>query len=248
MASRNVGPVSLPVPGWAIPPGLPASPPPIDYSKLLDKLLPPSDGEDMTRLRTGLVDAVNSDGTVNVGISGLVVPNVPRLAGAPMVAGTIVNILVWRGGLLVIGPTSVGPAPLVPVSIHTAACTSDTTGGLTVTDITGMTFNFTTTVANQIMVANLVIDWAPNPANTSVYTAYLNLDGVDISSPQVVADVPTSGASSGAGRRSGVQQYKITIASAGNHTLKGRVIRTGSGVILVKATHSTLFGTLYAPR
>jgi hypothetical protein len=217
----------------------------IDYQKLLAKLMPEPGGEDVARMRVGIVDAVNADGTVNLGIAGIIVPSIARLANAPMVAGTVVNVISYRGSLLILGPSASSANTLVQVSTHQVACTVDTTGALspTFTDITGMTFGFVTTKPNAIVMASLVIDWEPNATNASNYGAFVNLDGTDVTSPQAIAENPTAGVDSG--RRSGVQNYRLTVAAAGNHTLKGRCTRiNGTGVILVKATHSTLTATV----
>lgn len=81
----------------------------IDYTSLLDKLTPQRDGEPPTHLRTGTVAAVNSDGTVDITMSGgALVPDVPRLDSAHVAVGTVVQMLSFRGALLVLGPTSAG--------------------------------------------------------------------------------------------------------------------------------------------
>ncbi len=82
----------------------------MDYTKLLAKLIPEAGGEDVLRLRVGVVDAVNTDGTVDVGISGLVIPDVPRLAEASVQAGAVVQLLSFRGSLIVIGQAAVSDA------------------------------------------------------------------------------------------------------------------------------------------
>lgn len=80
----------------------------IDYSKIKKKLNPKPDGEDVLRLRVGVVTAVNSDGTLDVTISGVTVTGVYRLSDSPVTVGAIVQILSYRGSLLAIGPTATG--------------------------------------------------------------------------------------------------------------------------------------------
>lgn len=77
-----------------------------DPTKLLSKLLPDVGGEDVVRMRTGIVDAVNADGTVDLGIAGIIVPDIPVLQGAYAGAGAVVNVISFRGSLLVIGGTT----------------------------------------------------------------------------------------------------------------------------------------------
>jgi hypothetical protein len=84
----------------------------IDYTKLSRKLIPPKDGEPVTHLRTGVVDAVNSDGTVNLMMSsGVIVPNVPKLASAYTPDGSVVQVISLRGSLLVLGAVGNPTAP-----------------------------------------------------------------------------------------------------------------------------------------
>lgn len=77
----------------------------IDYTRLLERLIPDPGGEDKLRLRTGVIDEVNADGTVDVVISGVTVTNVPVLANAMVMADMVTQILSYRGSLLVIGST-----------------------------------------------------------------------------------------------------------------------------------------------
>lgn len=243
MANRTVGPISAPVQGvprWALPPSAPPQSP-IDFSKLLDKLLPPPDGEDMARVRTGIVDAVNTDGTVDVGISGLVVPDVPRLAGAPMVAGTVVNILVWRGGLLVLGPSGSGAASLRVAGTFFAAATNDLSVSTSVQSMTGCTFNFTTYKADAVLEVDLVVDFDPTDNVAALGIGYIQLDSTDITSSQALfANYANQN-----GRNTAPQNYSVAVASPGPHTMTARVIKSGSGLLTAKAGHTTIRGRLY---
>ena len=80
-----------------------AAPSAIDYTKLLAKLDPQPGGEDTARMRTGIVDAVNSDGTVDLAISGIIVPSVPRVNSLVVAENTVVQVISYRGSLLVLG-------------------------------------------------------------------------------------------------------------------------------------------------
>ena len=76
----------------------------MDYTALLKKLTPDQDGEPHTRLRTGVVDAVNANGTLDILMSGgIIVPGVPKLATAYAPPGATVQMISSRGSLLVIG-------------------------------------------------------------------------------------------------------------------------------------------------
>jgi hypothetical protein len=78
----------------------------IDFTKLLDRINPEPDGEDFLKLRTGVVSSVNANGTLDVTISGLTIPNLPKLAGVSVPVNAVVQILSLRGSLLVIGAVS----------------------------------------------------------------------------------------------------------------------------------------------
>ena len=81
----------------------------IDYTSLLKKLSPDRDGEPHIHLRTGTVAAVNADGTLDITMSsGALIPDVPRLDSAYVAVGTVVQMLVFRGSMLVLGPSSAG--------------------------------------------------------------------------------------------------------------------------------------------
>ena len=123
----------------------------IDYTKLLAKLNPEPGGEDVLRLRTGVVSAVNSDGTVNVAISGVVIPHVPRLAGTILSAASNVQVLSYRGSLLVLDAVArnANVLPMVDGGVVSAIpiAINDTSR-----PVTGVSFNrtFTTTPAVTI--------------------------------------------------------------------------------------------------
>lgn len=74
-----------------------------NLTKLKKKLIPEPDGEDVLRLRSGVVSAINSDGTCDVVISGVTVPKVPRLQGAIFAVGSKVQMITYRGSMLALG-------------------------------------------------------------------------------------------------------------------------------------------------
>jgi hypothetical protein len=79
---------------------------PIDLSQIKKKIVGPQDGQDVVRLRVGTVSAVNADGTLDVTISGIVVPSVPRLRGEPLAVGEVVQLTSYRGSLMVLDSTA----------------------------------------------------------------------------------------------------------------------------------------------
>ena len=86
----------------------------IDYTKLIEKLDPEKDGQDVITLRTAIVDEVNSDGTLDIILSGIVIPNVPRLASVGAVEGDAVQVQTYRGSMLVVGTTASVSTPHLP--------------------------------------------------------------------------------------------------------------------------------------
>ncbi len=82
---------------------------PIDYTRILQGLSNDPNSEDPgLRLRTGVVTALNSTGTVDLTLGGGTVPAVPVLDGVVLAVGAVVQVLSARGTLLVIGGVSAG--------------------------------------------------------------------------------------------------------------------------------------------
>lgn len=76
----------------------------LDYTKLVEKINPERDGEPYTHLRAGTVSVVNADGTLDILMaSGVLVPSVPKLASAYVTVGDAVQMISFRGSLLVLG-------------------------------------------------------------------------------------------------------------------------------------------------
>ena len=117
-----------------------------DYTKLLSKLIPEAGGED-TALRTMVVSSVNSDGTVNLSTSGVIIPNIPRLGNAAVVVGEPVQVLTIRGSAIVLGP--IGGS-----LIDTVWNRSTSTVNITSTSVVGSGFGvaFTAPPSGTVMV------------------------------------------------------------------------------------------------
>ena len=91
----------------------------VNWTRALSKIVPVADGEDTVRWRTGIVDAINMDGTLNVAISMVIVPNIPVIAGADVQVGDKVHIVVYLGALIAIGKTGPPGSPfaLAPIAM-----------------------------------------------------------------------------------------------------------------------------------
>lgn len=116
----------------------------IDYTKLKQKLVPEPDGQDVLRLRVATVSAIGAtSGLVDITLSGVLVEDVPVLGSALFTVGSVVQVLSYRGSLLIIG--SAGPAAARPVQAS-GSITEGTTASsawvnsLTTTGIHGVAF------------------------------------------------------------------------------------------------------------
>lgn len=74
-----------------------------DWTRIVDNILPDAGAEDTLRMRTGTIDVLNSDGTADVVVSGIVVPDLPVVDGAVVVSGDTVMLISYRGQLIVLG-------------------------------------------------------------------------------------------------------------------------------------------------
>lgn len=112
---------------------------PIDYTKLRRKLAPESQigGDPGLQIRVGTIAAINSDGTVTLTFSGVNVPGVNVLSGAIFGVGSVVQVLSFRGSMLVLGASGQGDH-----AERTIVKSGDQTwtANATLADVTG--FNF----------------------------------------------------------------------------------------------------------
>jgi hypothetical protein len=92
----------------------------IDYTRLRKKLIPEPDGEPHIVMRTGTISQVNANGTVDLQMSdGTIVPGVSRLVGAYTPVGAVVQVLSFRGSLLVIGGSATNSSQVLPMQAGT---------------------------------------------------------------------------------------------------------------------------------
>lgn len=184
----------------------------IDYTKLLDALDPETDGEDPLRRRTAIVDEVNSDGTLDIILSGVIIENVPRLATVGAVEGDAVQVQTNLGSLLVVGTIASTTTPHLPASsgINNAATTgganNDTTSG-TYVDMAGTgsvtSFNFTKRYpASRLKVTSHVSMFAVTSSSNAQIG--MRIDGVDHNLFTMVATLNVHGFGSATTYLSGV--------------------------------------------
>jgi hypothetical protein len=113
----------------------------INLSKIKKKLNPEPDGQGPLRLQAATVSSIASDGTVDILLNGATVADVPVLGSARFVSGQSVQVLSYRGSLLVLGGSgkAVQPGPVVATGGNTD--TGTTTSTSYVNSLTGATNN-----------------------------------------------------------------------------------------------------------
>jgi hypothetical protein len=116
---------------------------PIDISQIKKKLVPTPDGQDELRLRTGVVDAINANGTVDIVLSGVTMTNVPVLAtGYTLTVDRAVQVATYRGSMLVLGHVTASEGDTVqPRFVGSLAVTGVVSGNVTTFTPTGAIVN-----------------------------------------------------------------------------------------------------------
>jgi hypothetical protein len=148
----------------------------LDYTKLIKKLVPEQDGEDRLRLRTAVVDDVNADGTVDILLSGILIESVPRLGSAYVEDGGQVQVLSYRGGLLVLGAVAPGPGGALVKTGTTAAIGPTAATSFSSVIPFGVTFPAAPSVhVNLAGTAGVTAQWTGR--GTSITTAGFTLFG-----------------------------------------------------------------------
>lgn len=100
----------------------------IDFTRILDKLIPEQDGPPNLTLRALTVVSVNGNGTVNlIDAGGGLQSNVGSISPSRLTAGMKVQVLTGRGVMLILGPTGT-PASSAWVPTLTATTTPPTLG------------------------------------------------------------------------------------------------------------------------
>jgi hypothetical protein len=206
----------------------------IDYTRLIEQLDPEQDGEDTLKPRTAIVDEVNSDGTLDIILSGVIVPNVPRLASVGAIEGDAVQVQVSRGSMLVVGTIASVSTPHLPSSGSISAIA--TTGGA-LNDSTSNTFvnlggtgsitSFSFT--KRYSDSRIKVDMRASGyciTNLSIPEFGVLINGVDTA----MFTLPAMSATSQRQANSAVKE--ISGVPAGVHTIQGRWRRsTGTGTI-----------------
>lgn len=122
-----------------------------NLTKLKKKLIPTPDGQDVARLRSGIVSAVNNDGTCDVILAGVTVEDVPRLQEASVAVDAVVQMLSYRGSLLIIGRSASG-GQTAGLGLWARGQSTAQSSGITSTTpvTTGLSTNTVTFVKNRV--------------------------------------------------------------------------------------------------
>ncbi|WP_405391051.1 hypothetical protein OG596_26280 [Streptomyces sp. NBC_01102] len=121
---------------------------------------------------------------------------------------------------------------------YDAVGTTTQTGPLTDADVTGATVTFNTTAANATAVVQTVFDIDYTAATTTLGSGRLNVDGVGESEYAIFRQGSATG-----GRGTVAQTYRVTLASAGSHTLK--LTHTVPTNCRLQGVYTTLTATVY---
>jgi len=172
-----------------------------DYTRLLEKIVPKEDGEDPLRLRTATVTVINSDGTVDITLSGVTVEDVPVVgSNLGLVVGRTVQVLVHRGDLLVLGQTAGSAATANPSAFATFGTPTFTTGNITAITPSAVTVDdgdmypgsgSTFTIPSGqggLYEIGMVVRYASQAVAAGVRQARINVNG----SEYIINQIPTT--------------------------------------------------------
>jgi hypothetical protein len=109
----------------------------LNLSKIKKKLNPEPDGQGLLRLQAATVSAIDADGTVDISLNGATVADVPTLGSARFVTGQAVQVLSYRGSLLVLGGSGKPSGQSVSAVGSTTSSTAAAVGTSFVNSLTG---------------------------------------------------------------------------------------------------------------
>lgn len=205
----------------------------IDFTKLREKLDPDPGGEDQLRIRTGVVSVINADGTLDLLISGVAVPSVPRLANVTAAVNDTVQVITLRGGLLVIGQVAVNAGGLVSSRVATTVRTSNTSTFTAETLINTVTADL---VIGRTYKVSWAFRWDSDVAGDTAFARIrdTNLAGTQLQNWRADSRLTNVVTSSGWGFR---VEVEFTAVATGSKTFAATLARaTGSGNLVVVAS------------
>lgn len=208
----------------------------IDLSQIKKKLNPEPDGQDVLRLRTAVVSAVNTNGTVDITLSGVLLTNVPRLANTSMVVGQSVQVTTYRGSFLVLGP--VAQSVVAQVSNRLATLVRVTDSSATNAG-TGAEISVDTLAGNLVSGKTYKVTWDLGWTNSVAADTFFfriredNLAGAQLVIRRLDARLANGGGSTWAGH----VEAEYTAGSTGSKTFAFTIARaTGTGSAFIQAS------------
>lgn len=211
-------------------------------SKIKKQLIGEDDGQDVLRLRTATVSAVNADGTASIVLNGVTVTSVPVLMGAVVTASAVVQVLSYRGSLIIIGQSGTA-VPHTRVLFGTPTISNNSITTLTPSsstrddgDMWPGSGSVLTIPAGQggTYEAGVVLRYAAQASAAGDRQARVNLNG----SEYMVFQTPTSAA---------VNTFQVTAhgvvemeLSAADQVSFGAYQNSGGGLALVGNGHAWL--------
>lgn len=203
----------------------------VDLTKLIEKLDPRRDGPDSLKPRTAVVNAVNVNGTLDIILSGVVIPNVPRLSSVGVLVGDTVQVTTSRGGLLVIGVVATTGLPQLAsengVSAKAVTSGTNTTTSATYVDMAGTGSSTSFSFTKRYTGSRIRVDVSASmyvPANVSNVVVGVRINGTDYDLYEIPVLVNT--------RAFGVAFRYITGVASGVYTVQARWRRSsGTGTL-----------------
>lgn len=112
----------------------------------------------------------------------------------------------------------------------------------TLTDLPGMSWTFFTLRANALAVCTWHGDFTTTGGTVGTGLLKLNVDTVDVASPQAIFNAANTTAG---GRATTGNQTHITLSASGSHTIRLRAQMSGTLGMLLQALHTTLNIQIY---
>jgi hypothetical protein len=205
----------------------------IDYTRLRKKLIPEPDGEPHIVMRTGTISQVNANGTVDLLMSdGTIVPGVSRLANVAVWVGLVVQILSFRGSLLVLGSSAQSAAGASPGRVATTTRTADSSA------VAGVETVSDSVTAYLVAGSRYRIRWTAAVNSTvSADTAFVRIREDNLAGAQLQLERVTMPLTGGTGTRYPAHlEVEFVAVATGNKTFVSTYIRaSGSGNVNVAA-------------
>jgi hypothetical protein len=137
------------------------------------------------------------------------------------------------------GIVTAGQLARMQPKTYEAVGTNNLVGPVTDGDVPGCSVTLTTTTAQAVAVVVIAVDFDLTAATTTLGSGRLVVDGVGESKYAVFQQGPGTVSD----RATCVQTYRVTLATAGTHTLK--ITATAPTGMLITGVYTSLAATVY---